>query len=72
MNTNTLFLAWQDKTEESRQWFPIGRLDAESSCYRFCYIHGAERAVDEAGFAALIEFPDLYKPYTSQELFPLF
>ena len=72
MNTNTLFLAWQDKKEESRQWFPIGRLDAELFGYRFCYLHGAERAADEAGFAALIEFPDLYRPYTSQELFPLF
>ena len=28
MSEKTLFLAWQDKREESRLWFPIGRLDA--------------------------------------------
>ena len=45
MSERTLFLAWQDKGE-SRQWFPIGRLDADSglSRYRFRYTGGALRA----------------------------
>lgn len=38
--TKTLFLAWQDRTD-SRQWFPVGRLDAdpERPAYRF-FLHG--------------------------------
>ena len=73
MNTKTLFLAWQDK-EMSRQWFPVGRLDAdvERSLYRFRYIGGAKRAQKEAGFPPLIEFPGLDENYESSELFPLF
>ena len=51
MSTQALFLAWQDQIS-SRQWFPIGRLDAdvERSKYRFRYTGGAERAQKEAGF----------------------
>ena len=36
----TLFLAWQDKGEENRPWFPLGRLDIEPSLYRFRYTGG--------------------------------
>lgn len=74
MNTNTLFLAWQDQRKESRLWFPVGRLDvhAESLLYRFRYIRGAERAKTEAGFPLLAEFPSLDEDYRSSELFPLF
>ena len=38
MNQKTLFLAWQDK-RSSRQWFPVGRLDADvlRRAYRFRY-----------------------------------
>lgn len=73
MSTKTLFLAWQDK-EASRQWFPVGRLDAdvERSLYRFRYTGGAKRAEKEAGFPLLIEFPRLDEAYQSPELFPLF
>ena len=73
-NTNTLFLAWQDRRKESRSWFPVGRLDVcpESLLYRFRYIHGAERAKNEAGFPLLAEFPRLDEDYRSSELFPLF
>ena len=46
MNTRTLFLAWQDR--RTRQWFPIGRLDAGSG-YRYRYVAGVQRA-QEAGF----------------------
>ena len=74
MNAKTLFLAWQDKREESRLWFPIGRLDveAERPLYRFRYTGGAKRAEEEAGFPLLIEFPRLDEEYRSSELFPLF
>ena len=73
MSTKTLFLAWQDK-EKSRQWFPVGRLDADVECplYRFRYTDGAKRAQEEAGFPLLIEFPQLNDAYQSRELFPLF
>ena len=74
MSEKTLFLAWQDKREESRLWFPVGRLDAdiERPLYRFRYTGGAERAQQEAGFPLLIEFPRLGEGYQSPELFPLF
>ena len=74
MSEKTLFLAWQDKREESRLWFPIGRLDAdvERSLYRFRYTGGAKRAEKEAGFPLLVEFPELEEDYQSSELFPLF
>lgn len=72
MNMRTLFLAWQDKRAESRQWFPVGRLDVTPSLYRFRYIGGAKRAEEEAGFPGLIEFPHLDQDYRSSELFALF
>lgn len=72
MNIRTLFLAWQDKREGSREWFPVGQLDIEPSLYRFRYTGGAERAQEEAGFPLLIEFPKLDEDYRSAELFPLF
>ena len=74
MSEKTLFLAWQDKREESRLWFPVGRLDADvrRSNYRFRYTVGAKQAEKEAGFQPLIEFPSFEEPYSSDELFPLF
>ncbi len=73
MSTNTLFLAWQDQ-EASRQWFPVGRLDAdtENSEYRFRYVGGAARAAREANFHPLVGFPDWDWDYRSPELFPVF
>lgn len=76
--TKTLFLAWQDKRDQpsgrgaTRQWFPIGRLDAESGRFLFRYTHGAERASAEAGFQPLSAFPDLHRHYRSDQLFALF
>ncbi len=72
MSTGTLFLAWQDEREESRQWFPVGRLDIEPSLYRFRYIRGTKRAEEEAGFPLLWDFPQLLEDYRSPDLFPLF
>lgn len=72
MTPNTLFLAWQDKRD--RQWFPVGRLDAdpERSWYRFGYTHGASAAKKESGFAPLYDFPYFNRVYKSDHLFPLF
>lgn len=72
MNDKTLFLAWQDK--QSRQWFPVGQLDAdvERQHYRFRYTGGAKRAQREANFPLLLDFPELSGDYQSAELFPLF
>ena len=72
MSERTLFLAWQDV--ESRQWFPVGRLDADAgnAAYRFRYVGGAERAQRRVGFPGLLEFPDLHGDYRSRELFPIF
>ena len=69
----SLFLAWQDKGSR-RQWFPIGRLDAdlERSAYRFRYTHGAKRAQSQAGFPLLVEFPQLERDYRATHLFSLF
>lgn len=73
MNPKTLFLAWKD-TANSRQWFPIGRLDADLAGpeYRFRYTGGAVRAQSEASFPLLIEFPHLEWDYRASRLFPLF
>ena len=69
MSARTLFLAWQDKS--SRQWFPIGRLDAdvERPLYRFRYVGGVGRTREMAQFVPLWEFPDLTQDYRSPHLF---
>ncbi len=73
MSEKTVFLAWQDR-ERSRRWFPVGRLDADTSLprYSFGYIRGAEEAAEKSGFAPLYDFPDFNRRYTSKWLFPLF
>ncbi|MYC07682.1 MAG: DNA-binding protein [Chloroflexi bacterium] len=72
MSTKTLYLAWQDRREKG--WFPVGRLDidVDSSDYCFGYIRGAKRAIEEVGFAPLLEFPNLCEKYRSSDLFPIF
>lgn len=72
MSERTLFLAWQDV--RSRNWFPVGRLDADVAkpFYRFRYVGGAERAERQVGFPRLLEFPDLHRDYQAPELFPIF
>ena len=72
MSVRTLFLAWQDKS--SRQWFPIGRLDADVKrpLYRFRYVGGVGQAREMAQFVPLWEFPDLTQDYRSPHLFSLF
>lgn len=73
MSSQTLFLAWQDK-DRTRAWFPVGRLDSDRDRkdYRFRYTGGADMARKQAGFPALMDFPDLHRDYHSKELFPMF
>ena len=73
MSERTLFLAWKDR-EPPRQWFPVGRLDADTrgSEYRFRYTKGAARAREEVGFPLLMDFPELRGDYRASDLFPLF
>ena len=73
MSEKTLFLAWQAQ-DASRQWFPIGRLDADvaRSRYRFRYTAGAERAQEQGGFGLITEFPNLNQDYRTDRLWPLF
>ena len=66
----TLFLAWQDPV--IRRWYPIGRLTSANGLYTFAYTKGAEQAQREAGFRALVSFPELLTVYVSEQLFPLF
>ena len=75
----SLFLAWQAPKDSRRSsaWFPIGRLDAESSeaevtSCRFRYTGGAKRAHEEVGFEPLFSFPEFNEDYHSEKLFPLF
>lgn len=69
----TLFLAWQDRAN-TREWFPIGRLDADLGrpAYRFRYTGGARRAQREAKFPLMVDFPTLERNYWAPSLFPLF
>ncbi len=73
MSRRTLFMAWRDKAD-SRLWFPVARLDADIAkpLYRFRYIEGAKRAMQEAGFPLLMEFPEVEGDYQSAQLFPVF
>jgi hypothetical protein len=69
---STLFVAWQAPAP-TRAWFPIGRLDVESSDhFLFRYMHGALDAEKNSGFRPLVSFPDFKGRYESNELFPLF
>ena len=73
MKSKTLFVAWQD-SQESRQWFPVGRLEAAvpDAEYRFQYVRGAMRAQKKADFRPLAGFPELERDYHSPKLFAMF
>ena len=70
----TLYLAWQDP--RSRDWFPVGRLDADQDTepitYEFVYVNGARDAQKAADFFTIPGFPDVSERYCSGRLFPLF
>ncbi|PSB51336.1 DNA-binding protein [filamentous cyanobacterium Phorm 6] len=67
---STLFLAWQD--QNSRSWFPIGRLTFDGTNYEFTYTQGVLEAQRNWGFEPLASFPRLGEVYKSTYLFPVF
>ena len=71
----TLYVAWQD--QQSRSWFPVGRLsrrNVEPAEYEFAYIRGAEDAKNSASpfVIPFPGFPEMDKTYRSTEVFPMF
>jgi hypothetical protein len=62
-----LVVAWQHP--ESRLISPIGFLSYNGHIYRFSYIR---HVLDVTDFRPLLGFPDLYRIYESEDLFPLF
>jgi hypothetical protein len=46
--------------------------DTQTKEYSFAYIRGAKKAHEEAEMSPLAEFPDFYRKYEAESLFPLF
>jgi hypothetical protein len=67
--TDALFVAWQDPN--TRSWYPVGRLTAESDKQGFSFVY-TKGAAAAPGFMAFGGMKDLDKTYLSAELFPLF
>jgi len=67
-----IFLTWRDDLDSGLD-LPIAVLsyDSSSALYFFQYVGGVEKAV-KAGFAGVMEFPDLERVYQSEHLFPIF
>ncbi|MBI4533429.1 MAG: DNA-binding protein [Candidatus Melainabacteria bacterium] len=70
MKTRSLYVAWQDKL--TRAWFPIGKLMFDGLKFRFVYTKGVIEARQQCGFESLQSFPDIYRTYESEKLFPVF
>jgi hypothetical protein len=67
----TFFVTWQDA--QTRRWFPVGRLERdEEGTYRFVYIQGMKKAMQESNLQPFAAFPDIYKTYCSSEIFSFF
>jgi hypothetical protein len=66
-----IFLAWQDSREDSRRWYPVGRLVFDGTHYTFSYTKGAEDARN-AGFEPIQPFSDIFGIYQNKSLFPVF
>lgn len=65
--TRRLAVAWQNPV--TRQITPIGLLEYDGELYSFTYIQNAD---DTLEFRPLPGFPDLFRLYQSENLFPLF
>ncbi len=65
-----LLLAWRD--QETKSWFPIGRLTRSGGKYEFVYLRGAQQAIEQCGLRLLLMFPNIDCIYESDNLFPLF
>ena len=62
-----LVVTWQHPADRNIE--PVGFLDYDGQHYRFGYIRHALSVKD---FRPLLGFRDLYRAYSSEELFPLF
>ena len=62
-----LVVTWQHPADRNIE--PVGFLDYDGQCYRFGYIRHALSVKD---FRPLLGFRDLYRAYSSEDLFPLF
>jgi hypothetical protein len=65
--TQRLVVSWQHPVKRSIS--PVGFLTYDGNAYQFAYIRNALRIED---FRPLLGFADLYRGYSSTELFPLF
>lgn len=63
-----MYLIW--KAEKSRKQYIVGEL-SKNGKYEFKYSKEVHDAIKE-GFTPLIPFTDIYKEYSSAELFPVF
>lgn len=71
MNTEKLYLAWQDP--QNRNWWPIGMLTYEQDkIYRFFYTKGAKKLTEMGIFETFGSMSKLDAVYESKDLFPLF
>ncbi|MFC2013598.1 HIRAN domain-containing protein [Chloroflexota bacterium] len=71
MNTEKLYLAWQDS--QNRNWWPVGMLThTQNNSYRFFYTKGAERLKEMGAFETFGSMKDLNAVYESEHLFPIF
>jgi len=66
---NSLYIAWRSGDPTHGHWGPVGRLEYDSTGYRFSYLRGAQTL---EGFEVFPGMPDLGAIYESKELFPLF
>lgn len=62
-----LVVTWQHPDERLIE--PIGKLDYDGHCYRFGYIR---HVLQVKNFRPLLGFRNLYRQYTSDQLFPFF
>jgi hypothetical protein len=65
--THRFVVAWQHPDRRSIE--PVGFLTYDGHIYRYSYIRNA---LNVDGFQPLLGFPDLYRGYSAQDLFPLF
>jgi len=69
-SVDTLYVGWQD--DESRRWYPVGKLEVDENGFEFVYLEGARQARTDANFPGVAEFGDFDRVYRSEELFSFF
>ncbi|MGR3220978.1 MAG: hypothetical protein ACUZ8H_14335 [Candidatus Anammoxibacter sp.] len=67
---NELIIAWQG--QETREWFPIGRLQYKDNKYFFKYVNGVRKVSKGNAFVPFGKMKHLEQTYKSDDLFPIF